>query len=162
MALQPAGSWMGGLEPDQIRLIGLALQPAERVYATGTVETFTGGEDERVQLTSIAGGSLFFATDDTATPTDVWLGTDPAAPVELHAVQAEVDADWQGALQDDPNLPRWVVAWQFHAGTPGDQLRIVGWDGNGHLLVEGRAWIAQSCIENATIDGLIGAFGWWG
>lgn len=162
LLLRDVGSWHGAVDPTQIALLALSLQPRGGAFAVNTLETFSSGEDERVSVHDLSGDQQFFATDISVPPM-VWRGDDPAAPALILDVQASVDVDWQSALKDDPSLPRWIVEGQFVSDRPGDSLRVAGWDADDCLLVEGQAYMELRCVEAFGADPLdAGPFGWWG
>ncbi len=162
MLLTDIGDWRASLPANSVHVIDLSLREDGQIFAVNIFEDIAGGdEDEIIRLFDIFAVQLFEATD-LAVPPQTWFGDDPAAPAALLAEQANVDLDWQDALQSDPGLPRWVLEWQFISGSGGDQMRVVGWDANGDALVEGAAIIDQRCPNYPAAAGQLDRHAWQG
>lgn len=161
LILTDIGDWRGSL-PGNASVTGIVLRGDAHIFAANILELIAGGEeDEHVRIFDLAGNQLFGATD-IAVPPQTWFGDDPGAPSALLAAQAALDVEWQAVLQSHPAEPRWVLEWQFLSGSAGDEMRVIGWDGNGDALVAGQAVLDQRCPNFPAASGQLGRQFWWG
>jgi hypothetical protein len=127
-----------GAGPEEFATGWLTLSPDGNAFAISLIDMFPGGFDSIVAIHGTAtGDSLFYGTDNTLAPPNLWSGDDPAAPAWLLAEQALRDADWQEWVQDEPSLPRPIVIGRFNDVSSDGEASPGNWTADGALLVFG-------------------------
>ncbi len=149
-------------ELEQWEMREILLSPDNQFFAVSEIEyILSSGQDETVSILSLDTGSqLYFATDNTAAPSQTYQGTDADIPQLLVEEQERSDMEWQSLRQNNPSLPRAVVTGEFSDNDGRGQLAIVGWlTGNG-LALSGRSPIAinSPLIGNYESEDMVD---WW-